>query len=253
MKIGVIGAGQIGAALIKQYAKAGHEVKMTNSGELQKLSALEKESGAKAVSLSEVIHDIDVLAIAVPLIEIPKLAKEISQKITPATTVIDTANYYPIRDGRIAALENGMPESIWVSSHLMHPVVKVYNTILAGSLMEEGRAKNAQPRIALPISGDDPQAKEIVKRLLNDSGFDALDIGTLADSWRQQPGSPIYCTDLNLLQLQRNVAKVQRDVLAQRRELALQYILKQQPSQWLKWRKDGVMNNRMVYQTDLKT
>lgn len=251
MKIGIIGAGQIGATLIRQYKKAGHEVKMTNGSGIEKLKPLESETGAKAVTLSEVINDIEMLVISIPLKQIPALAQTIGQNLPVNTLIIDTTNYYPIRDGRIEEIENGMPESVWVSNHLSRPVIKAYNSILAGSLVLEGVMNDSTSRVALPISGDNKHQKNIVAKLLNSTGFDVLDIGSLNDSWRQQPGSPFYCTDLTLSQLKQNVQKVQRELLPERRELALQFILKQNPSLWLDWRKDCVANNRIVYETYL--
>ena len=113
MEIGIIGAGQIGSSLIRQYRKAGHGVKMTNAGGVEKLKALEIETAARAVLLSEVVKDIDVLVISIPFIEIPKLAKALHSSISDNTIIIDTTNYYPIRDGRIEEIENGMLESVW--------------------------------------------------------------------------------------------------------------------------------------------
>ena len=133
---------------------------------------------------------------------------KIALRISDNTVIIDTTNYYPARDGRIDDIENGMPESVWVSTQLSHPVVKAYNSILAGSLVQAGLSNGSTSRIALPVSGDTEQAKNIVAKLVNDSGFDALDIGNLNDSWRQQPGSPVYCTDLNLSQLKRNIFRL---------------------------------------------
>lgn len=251
MKIGIIGAGQIGSALIRQYTKAGHQVKMTNASGIEKLESLEVETGAKAVSLNEVIKNIEVLVISIPFKEIPNLANSISQEISDETIIIDTTNYYPIRDGQIAEVENGMLESVWVSNQLSRPVVKVYNSILAGSLVQAGLPKNSINRIALPISGDNEKSKAVVVTLVNDSGFDALDIGSLSNSWRQQPGSPIYCTDLNLLELKLNVEMAQINTLPERREMALQFILKQDPANWLGWYNDCVSNNRVVYKTTL--
>lgn len=182
MKIGIIGAGQIGSALIRQYSKVGHEVKMTNATGIEKLKKLEVETGAKAVSLTEVVTDVEVLVVSIPFIEIPKLSKSLGKAISANTVIIDTTNYYPIRDGLINEIENGMPESIWVSAHLERPVIKAYNSILAGSLLLAGLPESSASRIALPISGDSPQSKRVVASLVNDSGFDALDIGNLQDS-----------------------------------------------------------------------
>lgn len=250
MKIGIIGAGPIGTALTRQYAKAGHDVKLANASGIKKLKQLAEETGAKAVTLAEVIVDIEVLVVAIPLIEVPKLSKSIGL-ITSNTIIIDTTNYYPIRDGQIDEIENGMPESVWVSNQLQQPVVKVYNSIIAGSLIQSGLPKGSASRTALPISGDDQRSKSLVSTLVNDSGFDALDIGNLKESWRQQPGSPVYCTDLNLQQLKKNSTIANRELLAARRELSLQFILKKNPEQWMDWWKDCVINNRSINESDL--
>src|SRR4051812_14281726 len=98
MKIGIIGAGQIGAALIRQYAKAGHEVKMTNASGIEKLKKLADETGAKAVLLTEVLTDVELVVVTIPLLEVPKLSKSIGQIASAGTVLIDTTNYYPIRD-----------------------------------------------------------------------------------------------------------------------------------------------------------
>lgn len=249
MKIGIVGAGQIGATLIRQYRRAGHEVKMTNASGIEKLKSLERETGANAVSLNDVVNDVDVLVISIPFVGIPNLAKEIGQIISETTVVIDTTNYYPIRDGRIDEIEAGQLESDWVSKQFSRPVVKVYNSILAGSLVQAGLPSGSANRIALPVSGNSDQAKRITMTLVNDSGFDSLNIGDLTNSWKQQPGSPVYCTDLNLSQLKHNIDKGDRKTFPKKRELALQFILKQNPARWLDWWKDCVANNRVVYET----
>jgi predicted dinucleotide-binding enzyme len=249
MKIGIIGAGQIGATLVRQYAKAGHEIKLTNATGIEKLRKLEEETGAKAVPLTEIVNDVEVLVVSIPLKEIPNLAKSLGETISPGTIVIDTTNYYPIRDGRIDEIENGMPESIWVSNQLQRPVVKAYNSILSGSLVQAGLPQGSTARIALPVSGDDQRSKSVVMDLVNDSGFDALDIGNLQDSWRQQPGSPVYCTDLTLQQMKEAIAKAKKELLAGRRELALQFIIHQDPENWMSWWKECVLNNRIVFES----
>jgi 8-hydroxy-5-deazaflavin:NADPH oxidoreductase len=210
MKIGVIGAGQIGGALIRQYAKAGHSVKMANSSGIEKLKDLALETGALAVSLTDVVTDVDVIVITIPLIGILKLPKHLLTNASTNITITDTCNYYPIRDGIIEEIENGMPESVWVSNQLQRPVVKAYNSILAGSLVQSGLSEGSASRIALPISGDDKKSKDLVSTLINDSGFDSLDVGNLQDSWKQQPGSPAYCPDLTLTQLKKNITKAKK-------------------------------------------
>ena len=246
LAIGIIGAGQIGEALIRQYTRAGHRVKMANASGIEKLKNLAEETGASAVTLADVVTDVDVIVIAIPMIEIPKLPKRIFKNIPVNTTIIDCCNYYPIRDGIIEDIENGMPESVWVSNEIQRPVIKAYNSILAGSLVHSGLDKGSASRIALPISGNDKQSINLVSMLVNDSGFDSLDIGKLQDSWRQQPGSPVYCTDLTLAQLKQNTIKAEKELIPERRELALQFILMQSPGQWLDWWMECVKNNRII-------
>jgi 8-hydroxy-5-deazaflavin:NADPH oxidoreductase len=251
MKIGIVGAGQIGGTLIRQYSKAGHQVKMANSSGVEKLRSLALETGASGVTLTDVVIDIDVIVIAIPMIEILKLPKQLFKNTSASTTIIDTCNYYPIRDGRIEDIENGMPESVWVSNQIQQPVIKAYNSILAGSLVCSGLSKGDPLRLALPISGDNKQSKDLVSTLIDDSGFDSLDYGVLQDSWRQQPGSPVYCTDLTLTQLKKSIAKARRELLPERRELGLTFIMKHDPTLWMDWWKDFARHNRLIYESDL--
>jgi predicted dinucleotide-binding enzyme len=114
------------------------------------------------------------------------------------TVVVDTGNYYPRqRDGRIDAIEEGMPESRWVEQQLGRPVVKAFNSIYARHLLELGRPPRTPGRIALPVAGDDGAAKAIVLGLVDELGFDGVDAGGLDDSWRQQPGTPVYTKDFD--------------------------------------------------------
>lgn len=246
MKIGFIGAGEIGGTLIRQYSRAGHNVKMANSSGIEKLKSLALETGASAVKLAEVVTDVDVIVVTIPLIGILKLPQDLFRNTSASTTIIDTCNYYPIRDGRIEDIEDGMPESVWVSNQLQRPVIKAYNNILYRSLVNSGLPRGSASRVALPISGDDKQSKDLVSILVDDSGFDSFDYGSLNDSWRQQPGSPVYCTDLTLAQLTKSSEKVRRELLPQRRELGLKFILKHDPEQWM----DIVEYNRIIYESD---
>jgi len=248
MKIGIIGAGEMGGTLIRQYSRAGHSVKMANHSGAEKLKNIAFETGASAVTLTDVVTDVDVIVISIPLIGILKLPQHVLKNTSINTTVIDTGNYYPIRDGIIEDIENGMPESVWVSNHLQRPVVKAYNNILYRSLVNSCLPKGAPSRVALPVSGDDKQSKDLVSILIDDSGFDSLDYGSLQDSWRQQPGSPAYCTDLTLTQLKKSIGKARKDLLPQRRELGLKYILKHDPELWM----DNVKYNRIIYESDLE-
>jgi 8-hydroxy-5-deazaflavin:NADPH oxidoreductase len=247
MKIGVIGAGQIGGTLIRQYSKAGHRVKMANASSAEKLKGLALETGATAVDLAEVVTDVDVVVVTIPMIEILKLPQQLFKNSSADTTIVDTCNYYPIRDGIIKEIEDGIPESVWVSHHLQRPVIKAYNSILYRSLVSSGRLKGDGSRLALPIAGDDKRSKELVSVLIDESGFDSFDYGLLQDSWKQQPGSPVYCTDLNLTQLKKSIEKVRKELLPGRRELGLTFILNHDPELWM----DCVRYNRKIYESDL--
>jgi predicted dinucleotide-binding enzyme len=126
--------------------------------------------------------------------------------------VVDTGNYYPRqRDGRIDGIEAGMTESRWVAQQLGRPVVKAFNTIYAKHLLELGQPPGTPGRIALPVAGDDEAAKAIVLRLVDELGFDAVDAGSLDESWRQQPGTPVYGTDLDAAGLRRGLSEAKKE------------------------------------------
>jgi len=126
--------------------------------------------------------------------------------------VIDTGNYYPReRDGRISEIESGVEESRWVERQLGRPVIKAFNNIYAQHLLERGRPAGSPGRIGLPVAGDDARAKEIVMRLVDQLGFDALDAGGLNESWRQQPGTPVYTTDFDAEGVRRALSQASKE------------------------------------------
>jgi 8-hydroxy-5-deazaflavin:NADPH oxidoreductase len=134
--------------------------------------------------------------VTIPEAKVRDLPKDVFSGVPSHVVVIDTGNYYPQqRDGRIVEIESGIPESRWVEQQLGRPVVKAFNNIYAQHLMEHGRPAGAPGRIALPVASDNPAAKQVVIRLIDQLGFDAVDAGGLDDSWRQQPGTPVYTTD----------------------------------------------------------
>lgn len=122
--------------------------------------------------------------------------------------VVDTGNYYPRhRDGRIAEIEAGMPESRWVERQLGRPVIKAFNNIYAQHLLDHGKPAGTPGRIALPVAGDEPRAKGIVLQLLDELGFDGVDARGLDESWRQQPATPVYATDFDAAGVRRALAQ----------------------------------------------
>ncbi len=195
MKIGIIGSGNIGGALTRLFRTAGYEVAVANSRGPASLAGLAQETGAQAATVEEAAHA-DLVVVTIPLKDVPNLPKGLFTGAPVEPIVIDTCNYYPQhRDGRIAEIEQGMPESGWVEQCLGHPVIKVFNSIYAAHLLEGGKPAGTPGRIALAVAGDDQAAKKVVTSLLDQIGFDAVDTGSIADSWRQQPGTPVYCKD----------------------------------------------------------
>src|SRR5882724_447748 len=225
MNIGLIGPGDIGSVIVRKLRDAGYSVKMANSRGPESLKNLAADTGAVPVSVEQVVQDVDMLFIVVPQKSIPELPKGLLNKAKKETIVIDVGNYYPFRDGRIDEIENGLTESAWVERQIGRPVVKVLNTIIAKALAEAGRPAGSRDRVALPISGDNPKAKEIVAQLIDRIGFDSVDVGTIAESWRQQPGTPVYCTNPTKEELQLWLTKVDRSSLAANREKGLKAYL----------------------------
>lgn len=196
MDIGIIGAGYIGGTLTRRLTTLGHRVRVANSRHPQTLSELAAETGAQAVWAGEAAQDADLVIVSIPQKNVPDLAPGIVSAARPGAPVIETNNYYPQqRDGLIADLEAGKPESVWVSEHLGVDVYKVFNGIYWKHLLEKGAPAGTPDRIALPVAGAEGEAKEIVFRLVDQLGFDPIDGGPLHESWRQQPGQPVYGKD----------------------------------------------------------
>lgn len=199
MKIGIIGAGNIGGTLARRFREIGHEVLIANSRGPETLSDIANETGAVAVTAQEAARGGDVVIVTIPESKIPTLSADLFAGVPAETVVVDTGNYYPReRDGKIAAIEEGAIESQWVADRLGRPVIKAFNNIYAEHLGKRGKPSTAESRIALPVAGDDVNAKATVLKLVDELGFDGVDAGTLSESWKQQPGSPVYGTDRDL-------------------------------------------------------
>lgn len=201
MKIGIIGTGAIGGTIAKKMVQAGHTVKVNNSDDVDKLNARAEELGVNPASIKEVVKDVDVIILSLPTIAIPSLPKDIFADVPENVIVVDTSNYYPFRDADIEEIKNGKIESVWVSEQLGRPVVKAFNNLLAETLANGGKEAGDEDRIAMAIAGDDLEAKSIIAQLINDAGYDAVDSGTLSESWKHQPGTPAYCTELTAEEL----------------------------------------------------
>ena len=208
MKIGIIGAGNIGGALTRRLTALGHDVSVANSRGPETLADLAAETGAKPVLFTEAARGAEVVVVTIPQAKVATLPKGLLDEAAEGVAVIDTGNYYPReRDGRIDEIENGVTESRWVSDQLGHPVVKVFNGIYAQHLQDKGVPKGTEGRIALPVAGDDEAAKAKVLQLVEDLGFDAYDAGGIDESWRQQPATPSYGADASLETLPKLLAE----------------------------------------------
>ncbi|MGW6903121.1 NADPH-dependent F420 reductase [Streptomyces sp. NPDC054940] len=190
--LGLIGSGMIGGAVARLAVAAGLDVVLSNSRGPETLADLVAELGdhARAATPEEAAQAGDLVVATVPL----KAYDRLPAAALAGRTVIDTMNYYPDRDGRLAELDSGeLTSSALVQRHLADSrVVKAFNNIDFQRLATSARPSGAPDRSALPIAGDDPGAKADVARLLDTLGYDAVDIGTLADSRRSQPGTPVY-------------------------------------------------------------
>lgn len=220
MKIGILGVGHIGKTLARKLGAAGHDVKVANSRGPETIEAEVLAFGARAVSTAEAVKDVDVVILSIPLNRLPEVAP-LMARVPRETVVIDTSNYYPMRDSRIDAIEAGQVESLWVVERLGRPVAKAWNSIGSASFATKGRTSGSPGRIALPVAADREADRKVAMALVEDTGFDAFDAGTLAESWRQQPGAPCYGTDLTREEMPAALAAAESARLPKRRDLAV--------------------------------
>jgi len=195
MRIGIIGAGQIGGTLARRLAAVGHEVSIANSRGPASLSDLARETGAKPVTVEQAARAGEVVIVTIPMKNIPRLPRNLFDGVSDDVVVVDTGNYYPQqRDGRIDPIEQGTTESRWVASQLRRSIVKAFNNIYARHLLEHGKLKGTPGRIALPLP-ETTSGQKMSSSSCYQLGFDGVDAGSLDESWRQQPGTPVYGTD----------------------------------------------------------
>jgi predicted dinucleotide-binding enzyme len=229
LHIGILGAGTIGGTLTRKLSAAGHDVKVANSRGPETIDANLLATGAKAVTSDDAVQDVDVLILSMAPPAVQKVGSLVA-KLPDDTVLIDTSNYHPFRDGRIEAIEAGQVESLWVAEQLGRTIVKAWNSLVTDSLVNKGRPAGSAGRIALPVSADRESDRKIAMRLVEDTGFDAVDAGMLAESWRQQPGAPAYCTDLSREYLPAALAAAERGRLVKRRDLATAVFLERYPN-----------------------
>ena len=192
----------------RRLARLGHQVSIANSRGPASLTAFAAEIGATPASVNDVAITTQLVIVSIPSMAITKLPPGLFANVPDSVFVVDTGNYHPeLRDGRIEAIDRGMLDSQSVAEQLERPVTKAFNNIVATSLAEKGAPQGSFGRIALPVAGDQSDAKAAVLRLVYELGFDPVDAGALDESWRQQPGMPAYCHDLEVDPLRRALAE----------------------------------------------
>ena len=197
MRIGLVGAGNIGTALAGNFVALGHDVAVSNSRGPDTLSELVAQLGplAKAVTAEEALEFGEIVVVTVPLKAVPGLPTAGSA----GKTLIDTCNYYPERDGQIAELDDGSTtETELVAAHFPEAnVVKAFNSIYFQHLAGQGdTTKPPGARRGIPIAGDDQAAKTLVSQLIDQIGFDPVDAGPLAAGRAFQNGADLYGAEL---------------------------------------------------------
>ncbi|HLK79216.1 MAG TPA: NAD(P)-binding domain-containing protein [Streptosporangiaceae bacterium] len=192
--VGIIGSGMIGGTVARLAVAAGYRVVLSNSRGPETLAELAAELGplATAGTAGQAAEAGDLVLVSVPV----KAFGDLPVKALAGKPVMDTGNYYPQRDGQLAELDTGALTSSGLLQRDLPEaqVVKVFNNIFFRHLASLARPHGSPDRTALPIAGDSPAAKAAVTAFLDSIGYDAVDTGALADSWRQEPGTPVYGT-----------------------------------------------------------
>lgn len=187
-----IGSGNIGSTVARLAVAAGHDVVMSNSRGPDTLAELVSELGehARAATAAQAAQAGDVVVVTIPF----KNYREVPVQELAGKVVIDTMNYYPQRDGQTEALDSQST----TSSELLQAqlpaaqVIKGFNNIFFQHLRSLPRPSGAADRSALAIAGDDAEAKRRVTGLLDEIGYDTVDLGPLSEGWRIQPGTAAY-------------------------------------------------------------
>lgn len=218
MKVGILGTGNIGQTLARKLAKAGHEIKVANSRGPETIDRQLLVNGIRAVTAQDAVSAVDVIILSIPFSRHLNV-KPLLAGVPENTVVIDTANYYPVRDGSIEAIDAGQVESLWVMEKLGRPIAKAWNAIGAQAFAQFGLTAGSVDRIAIPVAADRTIDREVAMRLVEETGFDAFDAGSLADSWRQQPAAPAYCTNLKKGEMAKALAAAEKERLPKRRDL----------------------------------
>lgn len=219
---GIIGSGNIGSAVAQRLIAARYRVVMANTRGPASLEEHARRLGVIPGTVEDAVAAQDFIVIAIPEHAVAALGEGLFAQVAPETVILDTGNYYPgVRDGSIAIIDEGLCDSEWVARTIGQPVVKMFNTIHANRIAESFRPSGASDRICLPVAGDERTAKMRAIAMADAIGFDAIDTGTLAESWRQQPGTPVYCTHLPIALARTALTQARREEVTLRRQEAI--------------------------------
>jgi len=224
MKIGIIGTGAIGSILAEKLSASGHQVKVTNTRGMDELTKIAESLGAAPATLQEVVKDVEAIIFSIPFKVYKDLPRNLLQDVPAEVIIMDTSNYYPFRDGELSGLE-GQTEREYISETLGRSITKVFNNILEYTLKHKGKTAGQAGRIAISIAGDIRDHKKVVGELVDQVGFDNVDGGSLAQSWRQEPGTPAYCTDLTATELEKALADAEKGEAPVRRDYVMEKIM----------------------------
>ncbi|WP_439593723.1 NADPH-dependent F420 reductase [Microbacterium sp.] len=208
--VGIIGAGHIGKAVAKGLVDRGYTVVISNSRGPETLTDVVAELGANASAATAVDAATagDVVVVTVPL----KALEDVPVEPLAGKIVLDTNNYYWERDGRIAALEEKRATTTGLlQEHLpASKVAKAFNHITAGDILTTGSPAGTPDRRALATASDHPEAAAFVTAIYDEFGFDTVDIGSVAESWRVERDRPAYVVRQNKDELAANLARAER-------------------------------------------
>lgn len=208
--VGIIGAGHIGSTLARGLVARGYEVVISNSRGPETLAPLVEDLGenASAATAAEAAASGEIVIVTVPL----KSYREVPVEPLAGKIVLDTNNYYWERDGRIAELDEKRTTTTgMLQEHLpASKVAKAFNHIMSGDILTDGTPAGTEDRRALATASDDADAAALVTALYDEFGFDTVDIGSVAESWRVERDQPAYVVRQNKAELEANLARATR-------------------------------------------
>lgn len=209
MKIGIIGAGFMGRNLAIHAVRAGHEVMLSNSRGPRTLTSAGAAIKCRIGTVEEAAGFGDVVVLAFPLGQLDTVPAH----LLDGKIAVDVNNHYPERDGPIPEIEDGSTTtSRYTARHFSKArVVKAFNAVLVNDLERNGRPRGAPDRTAVPIAGDEEEAKAVVAGLVDAFGWDPVDAGPLDEGWRFERARPAYCAPMSADALRAALAATTRD------------------------------------------